>query len=95
MNGDSLDVLSGVGVGVFLLMVVVKGNSPQLVALAERDKAFLKWAIAIGILFYLRNVKVLNGPVTELIAASFIGLFLIAGDKIIPQVKSFWQSIGG
>jgi len=92
---DSLDTLSGLAVGVFLLVVVVRGNASQLVALAERDKAFLKWAIAVGILFYLRNIKLLSGPASELIAAAFIGLFLIAGDKIIPQVKSFWASIGG
>lgn len=94
MKSDSLDVLSGIAVGVFLLMVAVKGNSQQLVALAKRDKAFLKWAVAVGILFYLRGVKVLNGPMTELIAAAFIGLFLITGSKIIPQVQSFWKSIG-
>lgn len=94
MNSDSLDVLSGVAVGVFLLMVAVKGNSAQMVALAKRDKAFLKWAIAVGILFYMRQAKLLNGPVTEIIVAAFIGLFLIAGDKIIPQVQSFWKSIG-
>jgi hypothetical protein len=92
---DSLDLIAGGAVGVFLLIVVVRGNSPQLVELAKRDKAFLPWVIALGVLFYLRGVKLLNGPVSELIAAALIGLFFIAGDKIIPQVKSFWQSIGG
>jgi hypothetical protein len=92
---DSLDVVSGIALGVFLLTVVVKGNSPKLVELALRDKGFLKWAIAVGILFYLKGVKQLDGPVTLLIAAAFIGLFLIAGDNIIPQAKSFWNSIGG
>jgi hypothetical protein len=92
---DSLDVISGIAVGAFLLTVVVKGNSNALVEQAIADKAFLKWAVAIGILFYLRGVNDLRGPVTLLISAAFIGLFLIAGDKIIPQAKSFWQSIGG
>lgn len=92
---DSLDVLSGIAVGAFLLIVVVRGNSTQLVSLAERDKAFLKWAVAVGILFYLRGVNALSGPVTLLITAAFVGLFLIAGDNIIPQAKSFWNSIGG
>jgi RsiW-degrading membrane proteinase PrsW (M82 family) len=95
MNNDSLDVLSGVAIGVFLLAVVVKGNSKKLVALAEEDKSFLPWAIAVGILFYLRGVPELKGPVTELIGAAFIGLFLLGSSTIIPQVKSFWQSIGG
>jgi len=95
VNSDSLDVASGVALGVFLITVVVKGNSKALVTLAERDKSFLKWAIALGVLFYLRGIGALKGPITELIAASFIGLFLVAGDKIIPQAKSFWQSIGG
>lgn len=92
---DSLDIISGLAVGAFLLAVVVKGNSDALVKQAIADKAFLKWAIAIGILFYLRDVPDLKGPVSLLITAAFIGLFLIAGDKIIPQAKTFWQSIGG
>lgn len=92
---DSLDVISGAAIGVFLLAVVVKGNSPQLVTLAIRDKAFLKWAIAVGILFYLSGVKQLHSSVSLLITAAFVGLFLIAGDKIIPQAKSFWTSLGG
>lgn len=76
-------------------MVVVKGNSSQMVALAESDSGFIKWAIAVGILFYLKNVPELKGPLTEIIVAAFLGLFLIAGDNIIPQAKSFWSSIGG
>jgi RsiW-degrading membrane proteinase PrsW (M82 family) len=95
MNNDSLDVLSGVAVGVFLLVVVVKGNSNALVNEAKADVSFLPWAIAVGILFYLRSVPDLKGPVTELIGAAFIGLFLLGSSKIIPQAKSFWQSIGG
>lgn len=92
---DSLDVLSGVAIGVFLLMVVVKGNSAQMVTLAEKDVGFIKWAIALGILFYLKDVPMLKGPLTEIIIAALVGLFLIAGDNIIPQAKSFWASIGG
>lgn len=92
---DTLDVISGIAVGAFLLTVVVKGNSNALVQQAIADKAFVKWAIAIGILFYLRDVPDLKGPVTLLITAALIGLFLIAGGNIIPQAKSFWQSIGG
>jgi hypothetical protein len=95
MATDSLDVLAGVAVGTFLLAVVVRGNSTQLVTLAEQDKSFLPWAIAVGVLFYLRSVKVLQGPLTEIIAAAFIGLFLLAGTNIATQAKTFWSSIGG
>lgn len=94
-TSDSLDVVSGIAVGVFLLAVVVKGNSSQLVELAEQDKSFLPWAIAVGILFYLKGIKVLQGPLTEIIAAAFIGLFLLSGANIATQAKTFWQSIGG
>jgi hypothetical protein len=92
---NSIDVISGIAVGTFLLTVVVKGNSKALVEQAIADKAFIKWAVAVGILFYLRDVSGLKGPVTLLITAAFIGLFLIAGDKIIPQAKSFWTALGG
>jgi hypothetical protein len=91
---DSLDVVSGIALGVFLLTVVVKGNSPKLVELALRDKGFVKWAIAIGILFYLRDIPEMKGPVTLLIAAAFIGLFLLTGSQIAAQASTFWESLG-
>ncbi len=90
---STLDVMAGLGVGAFLLIVAVKGNSSQLVTLAEQDKGFLKWAIAVGILYYLRGIPELHESITLLIAAAFVGLFLLSGPQIAQQAESFWNSL--
>lgn len=91
---NAIDTLAGVAVGAFLLAVAVNGNSPELIELAKRDKAFLKWAIALGILMYLYSIPEIKGPVSLLIFAAFIGLGLTAGSNIAEQGKKFWSSFG-
>lgn len=89
-----LDTLSGLLVGAFLLTVAVRGKSSDMVALAKEDRAFLQWAIAVGILLWLYNVPELRGILGTLIAAAFIGLFLTKGPTIAAQASAFWKSIG-
>lgn len=90
-----MDTLAGVSMGLYLLIVVVKGNTKDMLALASRDRGFLQWAIALGILWYLYSIPELRGPVSMLILAAFIGLGLMAGPNIIEQTKLFWSQLGG
>ena len=89
-----LDTLSGFLIGTFLLTVAVKGNSAALIEKATRDKAFLQWAIAVAILVYLYSIPELKKSMGMVIAAAFIGLGLVAGDRIISDGAKFWQSLG-
>lgn len=91
---SALDTLAGVALGGYLLTVAIRGNAKQMIDLAQRDKAFLQWAIALGILVYLYRMPELKGPISLLIAAAFIGLGLMAGDNIVKQGKEFWNSLG-
>lgn len=92
---NSIDTLSGVAFGAFLIAVASQGNASKLIDLAKRDKAFLQWAIALAILMYLYSIPELKGPMSALIATSFFGLALMAGDNIAKQGKIFWDSLGG
>jgi hypothetical protein len=91
---STLDIISGLAVGTYILVVAVRGNSEQLIQLAEADKAFLKWGIAVGILVYLRSIPDLHESVSLLIAATFIGLFMMAGPSIVQGAQTFWASLG-
>lgn len=92
---NAMDTLAGISFGFYLLMVAVKGNTKAMLELANRDKGFLQWAIALGILWYLYDIPELRGVVSMLILAAFIGLGLIAGDNIIKQGSAFFNSLGG
>lgn len=89
-----LDTIAGVSIGAFLLAVAVQGNSKKMIELAKRDKAFIQWAVAVGILIYLYNVPALKSSAGLLIGAAFIGLGIVAGNKIFSEGGKFWNSLG-
>lgn len=91
---SSLDLIAAVALGFFLVSIATKGNSSQLIELAKRDKGYLQWAIALGILVYLYKQPELSGVMGMLIFAAFIGLGLTAGPNIIQNGKAFWASLG-
>lgn len=91
---SALDTLAGVSLGGFLLTVAIKGNTTALIDLAKRDRSFLQWAIAVGVLVYLYKQPALKGVASMLIVLAFVGLGLVSGDNIIKYGKSFWSSLG-
>jgi hypothetical protein len=89
-----LDTIAGIILGAYLLAVAAQGNSGKLIDLAKRDKAFLQWAIAVGILMYLYSIPELKSNVGLIIAGSFIGLGIVKGPVIMDQGSKFWNSLG-
>lgn len=92
---NTYDTLAGVALGVYLVLVAYNGNTKNMIDLAKRDRAFLQWAIALAILWYLYGIPELRGVVSMLILTSFVGLGLIAGGNIAQQAKIFWSSLKG
>lgn len=90
-----LDSIAGVAMGIFLLTVASKGKTGAMIDLVKRDRAFLQWAVALGILLYLHGIPELAGPVKWLIVLALIGLFLSKSDTIKENLTLFWQQIGG
>lgn len=90
---SALDTIAGVAVGGYLISVAINGNSQKLINQAKADKAFLKWAVAVGIALYLYKLPGMSEPVTMIIAAAFIALFLKNGTKIATQASDFWNSL--
>lgn len=89
-----LDTIAGITLGLFLLSVAVKGNTKKMIDLAKRDKAFMQWAIAVGILAYLHGIPELRSTVRMLIVLAFVGLGLSKQDSIKENGLKFWQSLG-
>lgn len=90
---SALDTLAGIAVGGFLVTVAINGNSNALIEQAKKDRAFLKWAVAVGIAFYAYKIPGMAEPVTLIIAAAFFALFLKNGTKISEQANVFWSSL--
>lgn len=92
---SALDTVAGCAVGGYLVIVAVKGNSKALIAQAKKDRGFLKWAIAVGILAYAYKMPGMSEPITLIIAIAFLALFLENGAKITSQAAQFWNSLNG
>lgn len=92
---STLDTLAGVVVGGYLITVAVNGNSKELISQAKKDRGFLKWAVAVGILIYAYKMPGMSEPITLMIVIAFLGLFLQNGNKIVNGASSFWVSMNG
>lgn len=90
---NALDTIAGLVIGGYLVSVSVNGNSQKLIDQAHKDKAFLKWALAVGIALYAYKIPGMAEPVTLIIFAAFLALFLQNGTKIAEQATSFWSSL--
>lgn len=73
---NALDLLAGLFAGGYMVGVVMRGKTPELMALAKRDSGFLKWAAALAVLFYLRSLPDLTGIADSLIAAAIFAFLL-------------------
>lgn len=92
---NALDTLSGIAVGGFLITIAVRGNAPELVEQAKKDRGFIKWAVAVGILSYVYGIPGMSEPVAMIIFIAFLALFLKNGTKIANQASQFWSVLGG
>lgn len=92
---SALDSIAGVAIGGYLVSVAMNGNSQALLAQMKKDKAFLKWAIAVGVLAYAYNMPNMGEPVAIIIFIAFLALFLQNGTKISTQASKFWSLLGG
>lgn len=91
---NSLDLIASLVIGSYLIGAVVRGNTGPLLELAKRDKAFLKWAIAVAALYYLYGIPELQGAASLLIFAAFLGMVLVNFTNIKSGMSTFWNSLG-
>ena len=90
---NQIDAMAGLLVGAFLLAIALKGKSHDMIALAEQDKSFLKFAFAIAILVWLLSVQSLHPMVAMLIFAALVGLMINKGDSIVSNTKALWAKL--
>jgi hypothetical protein len=92
---SALDTLSGIAIGTYCVAVAINGNSKALIDQAKKDRAFLKWAVAVGVLGYVYSMPGMAEPIALIIFIAFLGLFLQNGTKITTEATRFWATLGG
>ena len=90
---NNIDGLSGILVGLYLLTVTVRGNGRKFIDLLARDKAFIKWALALAVLTWMYNYPALHGPASYLIALAIIGLVITHISELQKNFSDLWSKL--
>lgn len=91
---SALDTIASIAAGGYVLTVAINGNASNMVDLAKRDKAFLKWLIALAVLWYIYKTKMFGKEMALILMMVFVGLFISAGANITDGFKNFWKYLG-
>ena len=67
-----LNALAGIGLGLYLILVVWHGNTDKLLLALAEQKDFVKWAVALSILLYIADES------KSAVAEGFVTMALIA-----------------
>ena len=90
---NALDIIAGLIVGGVMVGAVARGKTADLIALAKRDAGFLKWAIALAALFYVKQIPDVSGIANGLIAAAIIGFLLLNVGPITSNASQVWGAL--
>lgn len=77
-------------IAVYLGMAVYHGNTQKLMKLLSEEFGFVKWAIALIVLWVIIQE---SGPGlgTSIAVIAFLALALTVGGKVFPQIETFFK----
>jgi hypothetical protein len=75
----------------YLGMVVYRGNARALVTQLAGEFGFIKWALALVLLWIIIQ-EAGPGLGTSLALLAFGALLLVVGNKLFPQIADFFKS---
>lgn len=99
MNSAQANAVAAIVVGAYLLAANLRVGGKQrmekLIALLMGEAGFFKWALALGLLWYISTRKELGEVGTGLIATAALGLAIkIANDPtILSGIGKAWNAL--
>lgn len=76
-------------IAVYIGMVTYHGNASRMVAALGGEFGFVRWAIALIVLWVI--IQESGGLGTGIAALAFLALALTAGSKVFPQIATFFK----
>lgn len=81
--------------GIYLIMVGLRGNAGQLLALIGRDAPkYLPWLLAIVVLAFMSQYEATEKVVKPFIILLILAFFLKNYTTVENQLKSIWKLSG-
>lgn len=91
------NAMAALAVGAYILVAIFRGNGAQLWTLIKGEAGFIKWGIAVALLWWIANLPEFKntglGP--SLIGVMILGMaFKIADDPtILNSIKATWNAL--
>lgn len=87
--------VAAIALGAYLLVVVAQGNARALFALIKQETGFIKWGVAVAILWWLSTRPEMGELGAGLLAIVILGLAIkIANDPtILSGVTAAWNAL--
>lgn len=78
---------------IYLILVVYNGNANQLIAELKTDSGFIKWVLAVFVLYLIYGASSgkSKNALGQIITSVLLIFAITHGDKIMGQVNKFFE----
>lgn len=83
---------AALAIAVYLGMVVVHGNVPALLKQLATEVGFLKWGVALLVLYFVR-VEIGGALGAEIMGLVLIALLITTGATLFPAMTKFFSGV--
>ena len=84
---------AALAIAVYLGLVVYNGNVTALMAQLKTEVPFLKWGVALLVLYFVR-VEIGGALGAEIVGLVLLALLLVTGATLFPAMKKFFTATG-
>lgn len=91
---SAYDGITGVALAIMILVIVFAGNGKTLIDALKGEKGFVKWVLALFILSWISNSKILGETGTVLLTGVYILMLMkiVTNNQIMNSIKTVWNS---
>lgn len=87
--------MAAVALGAYLLIVIARGNATALYALLQKETGFIKWGVAVALLWYLSTRSEMGNLGTGLLTLAVLGVAMkVTSDPaILGAIERAWNRL--
>lgn len=87
--------IGAIAIGAFLLTAIIRGNGSQLATLLKGEGGFIKWSIAVGILWFIATRKDIGpiGPALITVVVLGVAIKLANDPTLLSGITGTWNAL--
>lgn len=85
--------LAGIIIGGYLLIIALKGKSPELLAVLSDEGDFLRWGVAVLLVIGIAKSGLFGDAGDTFVLMTFLALGMIVVSKVNPNIADDFSQI--